>query len=51
MAEQIFHISTDENARTKANFAQEAAKVGLAVVFPDTSPRGVQIDGQVSCFT
>jgi len=37
---------SDENARTKANFAQEAAKVGLAVVFPDTSPRGVDIPTQ-----
>merc|ERR1711936_660372 len=37
---------TDENARTKAHFAQEAARVGLAVVFPDTSPRGVDIKGQ-----
>ena len=39
---------SDENARTKAHFAQEAAKVGLAVVFPDTSPRGVDIPTQVS---
>jgi S-formylglutathione hydrolase len=30
---------SDENARTKAHFATEAAKLGLAVVFPDTSPR------------
>jgi len=37
---------SDENARTKATFAQEAAKVGLAVVFPDTSPRGVDVAGQ-----
>jgi len=37
---------SDENARTKANFAQEAARVGLAVVFPDTSPRGVNIPTQ-----
>ena len=37
---------TDENARTKAHFAQEASRVGLAVVFPDTSPRGVDIEGQ-----
>jgi len=36
---------SDENARTKAHFASEAAKVGLAVVFPDTSPRGVPISG------
>merc|ERR1719431_2064270 len=37
---------SDENARTKAHFAQEAAKVCLAVVFPDTSPRGVDIPTQ-----
>merc|ERR1712055_1097395 len=38
---------SDENARTKAHFAQEAARVGLAVVFPDTSPRPeVAIEGQ-----
>jgi len=38
---------SDENARTKAHFAQEAARVGLAVVFPDTSPRQeVAIEGQ-----
>ena len=37
---------SDENARTKAHFAQEAGKLGLAVVFPDTSPRGVDIPGQ-----
>merc|ERR1711910_80006 len=38
---------TDENARTKAHFAAEAAKLGLAVVFPDTSARPeVAIEGQ-----
>merc|ERR1719400_44125 len=37
---------TDENARTKAHFAAEAGRVGLAVVFPDTSPRGVNIPGE-----
>merc|ERR1711997_165601 len=36
----------DENARTKSHFAQEAGRVGLAVVFPDTSPRGVNIEGE-----
>ena len=36
---------TDENARTKSHFAQEAGRVGLAVVFPDTSPRGLDIKG------
>jgi len=37
---------SDENARTKSHFAQEASKAGLAVVFPDTSPRGVNIPGE-----
>ena len=35
----------DENARTKSAIFEEAAKYGLAVVFPDTSARGVEIDG------
>lgn len=34
---------TDENARTKSAFAAHAAKYGLVVVFPDTSPRGVDL--------
>merc|ERR1711963_1181774 len=46
----LFYLSgltcSDENARTKAHFAQEAGRVGLAVVFPDTSPRGVNIPGE-----
>lgn len=37
---------TDENARTKSAIFEEAAKYGLAVVFPDTSARGVEIAGQ-----
>jgi S-formylglutathione hydrolase len=37
---------TDENARTKASIFEEAARFGLAVVFPDTSARGVSIEGQ-----
>jgi len=36
---------TDENARTKSAIFDHAAKYGLAVVFPDTSARGVQIEG------
>ena len=31
---------TDDNARTKGGFQRFAAKHGIAVVFPDTSPRG-----------
>lgn len=37
---------SDENVKTKGHFAQEAGRVGIAVVFPDTSPRGVDIPGQ-----
>merc|ERR1719397_1371327 len=37
---------SDENARTKAHFAAEAGRLGLAVVFPDTSPRGVNLPGE-----
>ena len=37
---------TDENARTKSHFAEAAGRVCLAVVFPDTSPRGIDIEGQ-----
>ena len=46
----LFYLSgltcTDENARTKANFARAAAEEGICVVFPDTSPRGVNIPGE-----
>jgi S-formylglutathione hydrolase len=31
---------TDDNARTKGGFQRFAAQHGIAVVFPDTSPRG-----------
>ena len=37
---------TDENGRTKAAVYEEAAKYGLAVVFPDTSARGCNIEGE-----
>lgn len=37
---------TDENARTKAGLFEHAKKFGLAIVFPDTSARGVEIEGQ-----
>lgn len=38
--------ATDENARTKASIYEHASKYNLAVLFPDTSPRGVEIEGQ-----
>ena len=31
---------TDDNARTKGGFQRYAAERGIAIVFPDTSPRG-----------
>lgn len=31
---------TDDNARTKAGMQRYAAELGLALIFPDTSPRG-----------
>ena len=31
---------TDENAVTKAGAQRMAAKLGMALIFPDTSPRG-----------
>merc|ERR1711970_1619990 len=36
--------ATDDLPRTKANYSQGAARVGRAVVFPDSSPRGANID-------
>lgn len=36
---------SDENALVKSDFARFAAANGLAVVFPDTSPRNVDIKG------
>lgn len=34
---------TDDNARTKGGFQRFAAKHGIAIVFPDTSPRGEDV--------
>ena len=43
----MFYLSgltcTDENARTKAAIYEHANKYNLAVVFPDTSPRGLNL--------
>lgn len=36
---------TDENALTKSGFQRYASELGISVVFPDTSPRGVDIEG------
>ena len=34
---------TDDNARTKAGMARYAAEEGIAIIFPDTSPRGDEV--------
>jgi S-formylglutathione hydrolase len=34
---------TDDNARTKGGFQRFAAQHGIAIVFPDTSPRGADV--------
>lgn len=34
---------TDDNARTKAGMARYAAEQGIAIIFPDTSPRGDEV--------
>ncbi len=41
---------THENAPQKSNFGQYAAKHRMAVVFPDTSPRDVEIEGAKDSF-
>lgn len=37
---------TEDNGAQKGNFLETAAKEGIAVVFPDTSPRGAKIPGE-----
>ncbi|MET0355813.1 MAG: S-formylglutathione hydrolase, partial [Cellvibrio sp.] len=37
---------TDENFMQKAGAQQIAAKLGIAIICPDTSPRGVKIKGE-----
>jgi S-formylglutathione hydrolase len=34
---------SDDNARTKGGFQRFAAQHGIAIVFPDTSPRGAEV--------
>lgn len=38
---------TDDNARTKAGMQRYAAEYGIAVIFPDTSPRGDDVPDEV----
>ena len=47
----LFYLSgltcTEDNATQKApTFLEAAAKEGIAIVFPDTSPRGANIEGE-----
>ena len=37
---------TEDNAAQKGNFFEAAAQEGIALVFPDTSPRGAKIEGE-----
>jgi len=37
---------TDDNARTKAGAQRYAAEHGIALVFPDTSPRGEEVEDE-----
>jgi S-formylglutathione hydrolase len=37
---------TDQNALTKGGFQREAARRGVCMVFPDTSPRGANVEGE-----
>ena len=39
---------TDENFSTKAGAQRVAAELGIALVMPDTSPRGLGIDGEAA---
>lgn len=36
---------TDQNAKEKGHFFEAASKFNIAIVFPDTSARGVDIAG------
>lgn len=37
---------TEDNAAQKGNLLQAAAEEGIAICFPDTSPRGAKIEGE-----
>lgn len=37
---------TDENFLTKAGAQRRAAELGIALIIPDTSPRGADIEGE-----
>lgn len=37
---------TEDNAAQKGGFFATAAQEGIAIVFPDTSPRGAKIEGE-----
>lgn len=41
---------TDDNARTKAGMQRYAAEQGIALIFPDTSPRGDNVPDEADCY-
>ncbi len=48
-AHTLYYLSgltcTDENVSQKAHFAKAATRLNICLVMPDTSPRGIDIDG------
>lgn len=50
----VYYLSgltcTDENAAHKAGAQRVAAALGLALVFPDTSPRGLNVAGEADAW-
>ncbi|EKM61295.1 carbohydrate esterase family 1 protein [Phanerochaete carnosa HHB-10118-sp] len=51
----LFYLSgltcTEDNAAQKGSFLGPAAQEGVAIVFPDTSPRGAGIEGETDVWT
>lgn len=41
---------TDDNMRTKAGAQRYAAELGIALVMPDTSPRGEEVPDEPECY-
>ena len=42
----VIHTRTISHRAQKGNFLGPAAKEGIAILFPDTSPRGAGIEGE-----
>lgn len=51
----IYYLSgltcTDENVIIKSNAQRVAAELGIAIVCPDTSPRGLDIEGEADVYS